>query len=191
MANPLDSKSAEEIKEALQKNDQALALSKIKEYLDNATNIPLNIAITGESGSGKSSFVNAFRGIDQRDERAAPTGCLETTKEVTKYIHPHYSNVALWDLPGIGTTKFPAVKYLEHVNFQKYDFFIIISDTRFTENDVMLAREIQRMDKKFYFIRSKIDNDLQAAKRSQRNFNADQTLDEIRNDCIQRKWSLY
>lgn len=191
MANPLDSRSTVEIKEALEKNDHVLAVSKIKEYLEREANTPLNIAITGESGSGKSSFVNAFRGVDHRDKRAAPTGCVETTTEVKEYIHPNYSNVALWDLPGIGTTNFPAAKYLEHVKFQKYDFFIIISDTRFRENDVMLAQEIQNMGKKFYFVRSKIDNDLLAAERSQRNFNAEKTLEEIRNDCIQRKWPLY
>lgn len=184
MANPLE-KSTAEIKDALQKNNQALAVAKIKEYLEKAANTPLNIGITGESGSGKSSFVNAFRGVDHRDKRAAPTGCVETTTVVTPYPHPNYPNVTLWDLPGIGTTKFPADKYLKHVGFEKFDFFIIISDTRFRENDVTLAQEIQKMEKKFYFVRSKIDNDLQAAQRSQRDFNQEKTLEQIRENCIQ------
>uniref|UniRef100_A0A3Q4GKY2 Interferon-inducible GTPase 5-like n=1 Tax=Neolamprologus brichardi TaxID=32507 RepID=A0A3Q4GKY2_NEOBR len=76
----------------------------------------------------------------------------------------------LWDLPGIGTTKFPAKKYLKHVKFEKFDFFIIISDTRFRENDVKLAKEIQRMKKKFYFVHSKIDNDIQAERRKRDHF---------------------
>ncbi|CAK6962112.1 interferon-inducible GTPase 5-like [Scomber scombrus] len=173
-----------EIKEALQNNDQSRAAENIQKYLDKEKNIPLNIAITGESGSGKSTFVNSFRGIDNRDERAAPTGVVETTMEVTPYPHPNYPNVTLWDLPGIGTTSFPADKYLKHFEFERFDFFIIISDTRFRENDVKLAQEIQKMEKKFYFVRSKIDNDVRSEKRSQREFNEERTLVQIRENCI-------
>ncbi|XP_051252173.1 interferon-inducible GTPase 5-like [Dicentrarchus labrax] len=68
-----------------------------------------------------------------------PTGSVETTMKVAPYPHPNYPNVTLWDLPGVGTTKFPADKYLEHVGFEKFDIFIIISDTRFRENDEKLA----------------------------------------------------
>ncbi|XP_035767875.1 uncharacterized protein LOC102786383 [Neolamprologus brichardi] len=157
------------VKEALLNNDTAAAAAKIKQHLKKQDNIPLNIAITGESGSGKSTFVNAFRGVSDDEEGAVPTGVKQTTSEVTAYPHPNYSNVTLWDLPGIGTTKFPADKYLELVKFEKFDFFIIISDTRFRENDVKLAQEIQKMKKKFYFVRSKIDNDIQAERRK-RNF---------------------
>ncbi|XP_067471355.1 interferon-inducible GTPase 5-like [Thunnus thynnus] len=185
MDNPFGHEPIEEIKEALQNNEHDVAVAKIQEYLDQQDKIPLHIGITGESGSGKSTFVNAFRGIDNKDERAAPTGCVETTSEATPYHHPNYPNVTLWDLPGIGTTKFPADKYLEHVEFEKFDFFIIISDTRFRENDVKLAQEIQKMRKKFYFVRSKIDHNLQDEERSQREFNAERTLAQIRKNCIQ------
>ncbi|XP_071393684.1 interferon-inducible GTPase 5-like [Centroberyx affinis] len=185
MENPNDHEPTEEITEALKNNDAASAAAKVQEYLEKQDNIPLNIAITGESGSGKSTFVNAFRGVDNKDERAAPTGCVETTMEVTAYPHPNYPNVTFWDLPGIGTTKFPADKYLEHVGFEKFDFFIIISADRFRENDVTLAQEIQKMKKKFYFVRSKIDHNLSDAERSQREFNAKETLELIRQNCVQ------
>uniref|UniRef100_A0A3P9C5V8 Immunity related GTPase cinema n=1 Tax=Maylandia zebra TaxID=106582 RepID=A0A3P9C5V8_9CICH len=169
---------------SLLNNDKSLAITKIKELLDKERNTPLNIAITGESGSGKSTFVNAFRGMDNREEGAALTGVVETTSEVTPYPHPNYPKVTLWDLPGIGTTKFPADKYLELVGFEKFDFFIIVSADRFRENDVKLAQEIQRMEKKFYFVRSKIDNDLRAERRK-RNFSEEETLRKMRENCIQ------
>ena len=165
-------------------NDFA-TVAKIWKHLKKQNNIQLNIGITGESGSGKSSFVNAFRGIDGRHESAAPTGCVETTTDIKPYSHPNYPNVTLWDLPGVGTTKFPAEKYLKLTGFETFDFFIIISDTRFRENDVKLMKEIQKMGKKFYFVRSKIDNDLRAEERSQRNFNRQKTLTKIRQNCIQ------
>uniref|UniRef100_H3C7G9 IRG-type G domain-containing protein n=1 Tax=Tetraodon nigroviridis TaxID=99883 RepID=H3C7G9_TETNG len=179
-----DSSDIVEIKEALRNNNQALAAAKIKELLDNPSNATLNIGITGESGSGKSSFVNAFRGVDHKDEKeAAPVGVVETTVDVKEYPHPDYPNVSLWDLPGIGTTKFPADEYLKLVGFEKFDFFIIISDTCFRKNDVKLAKEIQKMGKKFYFVRSKVDNDLLNAQRSQRDFDPEKTLSRIRDNC--------
>ncbi|CAL8376189.1 unnamed protein product [Arctogadus glacialis] len=156
--------------------------NKIK-YLEDINNISLNIAVTGESGVGKSTFLNAFRGIDNRDQRAAPTG-VETTKP-EPYPHPSHPNVTLWDLPGIGTTNFPADQYLEHSGFENVDFFIIVSADRFRENDAKLAQEIKNMDKKFYFVRSKIDNNLSNAKRGQREYDEEKTLQEIRDNCIQ------
>lgn len=185
MENPFDHEPIEEIKQAMLSEGPASAATKIQEYLEQQKNTPLNIGITGESGSGKSTFVNAFRGIDNKDEKAAPTGCVETTMEVTAYPHPNYPNVTLWDLPGIGTMNFPANEYLRRVGFEKFDFFIIISDIRFRENDVRLAKEIQRMGKKFYFVRSKIDSTLQNEERSQREFNAQSTLAQIRENCLQ------
>ncbi|KAL3968320.1 LIM homeobox protein 2/9 [Sarotherodon galilaeus] len=146
--------------------------------------IRLNIAVTGESCSGKSTFINAFRGISDEDEGAAPTDAIESSKDPMPYFHPDYPNATLWDLPGIDTLKYPADTYLKLVEFEKFDFFIIISDTHFTENEVKLAQEIQRMKKKFYFVQSKIDNDLRAEGRKI-NFSEEETLRKIRENCIQ------
>ncbi|XP_076026684.1 interferon-inducible GTPase 5-like [Genypterus blacodes] len=174
------------IREAMESSGPAAAAATIQAYLDDQRSIHLNIAVTGEAGSGKSTFVNAFRGVDNRDrERAARTGCRETTMDIQSYAHPHLDNVHLWDLPGIGTTKFPASQYLEYVQFSRFDFFIIVSSDRFRENDVKLAQAIQGMGKKFYFIRSKIDHNLEDEERSQWDFNAERTLAVIREDCIQ------
>ncbi|CAF91824.1 unnamed protein product, partial [Tetraodon nigroviridis] len=176
-----------EIKEALKNNNQALAAAKIKELLDNQSNIPLNIGITGETGSGKSSFVNAFRGVDHKDEKeAAPTEVVETTADVKEYPHPDYPNVSLWDLPGIGTTKFQADKYLKLVGFEKFDFFIIISDARFRENDVKLAKKIKGDGgKSSTSYAPRLTTTCLSAQRSKRDFDPEQTLSLIRENCKQ------
>nr|XP_024657199.1 interferon-inducible GTPase 5-like [Maylandia zebra] len=172
------------VKADLENTDFGAAAVTIQRRLKQR-NTPLNVAITGESGSGKSTFINAFRGIGDEDEGAAPTGVVETTSQVTPYPHPKYPSVILWDLPGIGTTRFPADEYLKLVGFEKFDFFIIISDSRFRENDVKLAQEIQRMKKKFYFVRSKVDKDIRAEKKTRREFNMERTLSTIRKNCTQ------
>uniref|UniRef100_A0A3P9B463 IRG-type G domain-containing protein n=1 Tax=Maylandia zebra TaxID=106582 RepID=A0A3P9B463_9CICH len=175
------------VKNDLMNNDTAAAVEKIQRYSKEPNNIPLKIAITGESKSGKSTFVSALRGIKSigdEDEGAAPTGVVETTSEVTQYPHPKYPNVTLWDLPGIGTTRFKATKYLKLVGFEKFDFFIIISADRFRENDVKLAKEIQKMKKKFYFVRTKIDNNIRDEERK-RDFSKEGTLRKIRDDSVQ------
>ncbi|XP_074548734.1 interferon-inducible GTPase 5-like [Halichoeres trimaculatus] len=173
-----------EIREALLNNDEASAAAVLQQYLHEQENIPLNIAVTGETGSGKSTFVNAIRGVGGDAEGAARTGVLETTMEVTPYPHPKFPNVIFWDLPGIGTTDFTAAKYLKLVEFERFDFFVIISD-RFRENDVKLAKEIQKKKKKFYFVHSKIDDNIRNERRSQREFSEERTLTQIRETCIQ------
>ncbi|CAJ1074110.1 interferon-inducible GTPase 5-like [Xyrichtys novacula] len=102
--------------------------------------------------------------------------------EVQAYQHPSFPSVTFWDLPGIGTMSYPADKYLKLVGFERFDFFIIISADRFKENDVKLAREIQRMGKKFYFVRSKIDNNIRDGERQK--LDAEKTLILIKENCI-------
>uniref|UniRef100_A0A8C6SJ18 IRG-type G domain-containing protein n=1 Tax=Neogobius melanostomus TaxID=47308 RepID=A0A8C6SJ18_9GOBI len=175
----------EEIKTALQKNDQPLAAEKAKMYLEKMNNILVNIAITGEGGAGKSTLVNALRGIRNKTEGAAPTGEVETTMEPTEYLHPEHPNIRIWDLPGVGTTNFTAAKYLKKVQFKKYDFFIIVSNDRFKENDAKLAKEIQKVKKKFYFVRSKIDNSIHSQKAENPNVQEEEVLNIIRNYCTE------
>ncbi|KAJ3581302.1 hypothetical protein NHX12_016796, partial [Muraenolepis orangiensis] len=181
----LESKAIEDINRALENDDTQAAASISQTYLRDLDSIPLNIAVTGESGSGKSSFVNAFRGIDNRDDRAAPTGVGETTMKPKAYPHPIYPKVTVWDLPGIGTTKFPAHQYLKHIGFEKFDFFIIVSSDRLRENDFKLAQEIMKMGKNFYFVRAKIDSNLLSAEKSQKEYDEEKTLQKIRENCIQ------
>ncbi|XP_052050322.1 uncharacterized protein LOC127693473 isoform X13 [Apodemus sylvaticus] len=160
------------------------ALSIITRALRNIDKAPLNIAVTGETGTGKSSFINALRGVRDEEEGAAPTGVVETTMKRTPYPHAKLPNVTIWDLPGIGTTNFPPQNYLMEMKFDEYDFFIIISATHFKEIEIHLAKAIEKMNTKFYFVRTKIDQDVSNEQRSKpRTFNRDSVLKKIREDC--------
>ncbi|XP_076008772.1 interferon-gamma-inducible GTPase 10-like [Genypterus blacodes] len=150
--------------------------------LDALDHVVLNIAITGESGVGKSTFINAIRGLIDGDSGSAKTGVTETTMSAVQYIHPSLPGVYFWDLPGIGTPRFKAKKYLKDVQLANFDFFIIMGSNRFKENDILLAKEIKKMRKNFYFVRSKIDQDIHAECRK-KNFNEDKMLSKIRVNC--------
>ncbi|XP_078511628.1 interferon-inducible GTPase 5-like [Lissotriton helveticus] len=173
-----------EVQAALEIGDLTEAASRLKKSLESLDNAKLDIAITGESGSGKSTFVNAIRGIEDEVDGAAQTGVVETTMDPSPYQYQNHSNVTIWDLPGIGTPKFKADAYLDRVNFSRYDFFILIASERFKENHILLALEIQKMGKKFYFVRSKVDSDLYACKRRRKStYNEERILNEIRDNC--------
>ncbi|XP_006039017.1 interferon-inducible GTPase 5-like [Alligator sinensis] len=155
----------EELKAALRKGNLEAVASKTREVLGNLDKVGLNIAVTGIAGSGKSSFVNAMHGLDDGDKDTASTGVTETTFKPACFPHSQNPNVIIWDLPGIGTPTLRADTYLQQMQFDRYDFFIIISCTRFTEYDIKLAREIQGLGKRFYFVRAKVDQDLDNERR--------------------------
>ncbi|XP_028633456.1 T-cell-specific guanine nucleotide triphosphate-binding protein 1-like [Grammomys surdaster] len=166
------------------KNKLQNAVSVIENALKSIESAPLNIAVTGETGTGKSTFINALRGVGQEEEGAAPNGVVETTMRRIAYPHAKLQKVTIWDLPGIGSTNFPPESYLTEMKFNEYDFFIIISSTRFKENDAQLAKAIEMMGMNFYFVRTKIDNDLGNEQMSKpKTFNKEKVLMKIRDDC--------
>ena len=120
----------------------------------------INLAVTGQAGMGKSSLINTLRCMLPKDERAAEVGTTETTMQVRSYPFPANDNVLLWDLPGVGTLKFPQETYVEKVGLTKYDAMIICSSVRFTTLDFWLAHKAQCAHIPLYFIRTKIDTDI-------------------------------
>jgi len=129
---------------------------------DEWKNIPLNVAVIGNSGVGKSSFINAIRRLtaDDRDRGAAEVGVKATTADIKCYAHPNNPLLKFWDLPGVGTKEFPKETYLAKIVVDRYDFFLLITATRFTENDTWLGKEIRERKKKYFFVRTKTGLDI-------------------------------
>ncbi|XP_052796511.1 interferon-inducible GTPase 1-like isoform X3 [Mya arenaria] len=139
---------------------------KINSQLNDWKNTEIRFAIIGESGSGKSSFINAMLGLSGDDPQAAKVGCNECTTVCEEFQHPQKKTLFFNDLPGVGTPNFPRESYLETVQFQRFHFFILITSCRFKENDLWLAKEILKNKKHFYFVRTKIDADIRSDKRA-------------------------
>ncbi|XP_072913672.1 interferon-inducible GTPase 1-like [Hemitrygon akajei] len=157
----------------------------IQQKLAEQDKIELNAAVAGETGAGKSTVINATRGLQNNDDGAAKVDVKEAIMKPTAYSHPNQFNVCYWDLPGIGSTKFPATTYPKKMKFERYDFFIIISACHFKENDAKLAKEIKQLRKNFYFVHTKIDQDLYSMrKRGSNKINEEEKLDDIRSKCV-------
>ncbi|XP_067844632.1 interferon-inducible GTPase 5-like [Heptranchias perlo] len=156
--------------------------SEIEEKVKEFNNVKLDIAVMGEAGVGKSSLINALRGLGVNDKRAAPTGCTETTMKPTPYPHPSLPNVTYWDLPGIGTVKQKAKKYLKQLDFSLYDTCIIVSDNCFSENDAILSEKAKKAGKPFYFVRSKIDQAI-LTESKKASYNQEQMFQDVREYC--------
>ncbi|XP_060113696.1 uncharacterized protein LOC132585837 [Heteronotia binoei] len=176
-------KDLAELKSCLEQKSFQNVLTDVDKELKLLENTTLHIGFTGNSGAGKSSLLNAFRNMTDYEKGAAETGVEQTTMKPESYPHPKFRGIILWDLPGIGTPEFEPKEYLEKVNFGTYDFFIIVAAERFTVNDAMLALEIQKRNKRFYFVRTKVDQAIDSEKRKP-NFDETRTLEEIRKYCL-------
>ena len=67
---------------------------------------------------------------------------------------------------------------------EKYHSFLIFTASRFTKNDLELAKKIREIKKTFFFIRTKIDESFRAEKRK-RSFNEEAMLEKIRRNCVE------
>jgi len=201
-------------------------------YLEEAANSgKIMLAITGASGVGKSSLVNAFRRLRDTDANAAATGVKETTMEPTmysfsasegifnqrfyrqlgdgedlnagvrvvlgqvpgqtegscaevlkvseekqtvqvrldeglvldvdvKHVVGTALDVVIWDLPGVGTPNFPQATYLRRMGIRYFDAVLLITSSRFTEAELMLAEELQKFEVPYFMVRNKVDIDI-------------------------------
>ncbi|XP_038183760.1 immunity-related GTPase family M protein 1-like isoform X2 [Arvicola amphibius] len=134
----------------------------IKQTVEKLSQTPVNITVTGNSGNGMSSFINALRIIGHEEDDSAPSGVVRTTQTRAKYSSSHFPNVILWDLPGLGATAQTIDNYREEMEFSMYDLFIIIASEQFSSSHVNLAKVIQGMGKRFYIVWTKLDRDLRS-----------------------------
>ncbi|CAF4233673.1 unnamed protein product [Rotaria socialis] len=125
----------------------------------------VSIALVGQSGSGKSTLINRFRSLLPDDEGAADVagGIRECTTGIDEYPMKG-TNVIYYDLPGVGTRRFPfhdepsQLAYTKTFELAIYDYFIIVVRGRFTEDDWNLARYIsERLKRSYSFVLTHVD----------------------------------
>ncbi|KAG2081037.1 interferon-inducible GTPase-domain-containing protein [Suillus discolor] len=117
-----------------------------------------HIAIAGVAGGGKSSLINAFRGLRNKGIGAAATGVTETTLVMARYPHPNAEYpLVLYDFPGAGTLKIPDWQYFNDQGLYVFDSIIVLFDNRFTMTDIAILTNCRRFKIPTYIVRSKAD----------------------------------
>ena len=90
----------------------------------------LHFAVCGSSGSGKSSLVNAFRGLKNGSPQAAPTGVVETTMAITRCPDLRtglpFKRLVWFDCPGAGTLEIPGWQYFNQQGLFIFDIIILV-----------------------------------------------------------------
>ncbi|XP_075848628.1 immunity-related GTPase family M protein 3-like isoform X2 [Microtus pennsylvanicus] len=148
------------IGEAVKEGNLLKLIFVVNDIMKSMSRHPIRIAVTGDSGNGMSSFINALREIGHEEEDSAPTGVVRTTQKPALYSSSKFPNVDLWDLPGTGVTSLSMENYLEEMDFSKCDLIIIIASEQFSSNHVKLAKAMQSMRRRFYVVWTKLDRDL-------------------------------
>ncbi|KAK0448583.1 interferon-inducible GTPase-domain-containing protein [Armillaria borealis] len=149
-----------------------------------------HLAITGISGTGKSSLINAFRGIWDDDEGAATTNIVESTSVVTPYPDPDPANPFIWfDVPGSGTLACSDWTYFNDQGLFIFDAIIILFGDRFTATDIAILQNCERYNITTYIVRSKSDVHVEnLAKKKRRRAGARSNpasiLDEARKEYL-------
>ncbi|KZT69882.1 P-loop containing nucleoside triphosphate hydrolase protein [Daedalea quercina L-15889] len=133
-------------------NEQFLEAKRRLQYQEGYA----HVAVTGVAGSGKSSLINALRGLSNGAPGAAPTGIMETTKAITRYPDPGSGKRVVWyDVPGAGTLTVPDWVYFTDQGLYVLDCILVLIDARFTATDVAILRNCARFRIPAYIVRSK------------------------------------
>jgi GTP-binding protein EngB required for normal cell division len=176
----------------------------VRSRLDAWKSVIIKIAVCGNSGAGKSTLINALRDMGDDESGAAPVGATQCTLEPTPYEDKTNKNLVFWDMPSVGTPQFPReamegrppikITYLDRIKADEYDVFIIVTKDRFTDNDLWLAEELHRRNKRFYFVRTHlqalIDN-LNRGFRGRQRVNEDGVTARIRLEIKENLKDLY
>ncbi|KAI5995044.1 interferon-inducible GTPase-domain-containing protein [Pisolithus albus] len=117
-----------------------------------------HFAVAGVSGTGKSTLINALRGLRNNERGAAGVGVVETTLTIGRYPDPNSDNPFVWyDIPGAGTLSQPDWLYFNNQGLFVFDCIIVLFDNRFTETDAAILANCNRFQIPTYIVRSKAD----------------------------------
>lgn len=147
----------------------------------------LNWAVIGRVGVGKSSLINAIRGLGPRESGAAEVGVVHTTRVPRPYnfvgdVAALTKNMArLWDLPGAGTTDWPYGSYVKDCGLRHFDGVLFVTADSFTEPELEIMCQLVRFRVPYYMVRNKVDQDVKNNYEDHGASAAD-TLHEIREE---------
>mmetsp|Transcript_1281 Transcript_1281/g.3652 ORF Transcript_1281/g.3652 Transcript_1281/m.3652 type:complete len:234 (-) Transcript_1281:57-758(-) len=144
----------------------------------------INVAVTGKSGSGKSSLINTLLGVSPGAPGAAAVGVCETTMKPTAYTVPHLPNFKLWDIPGADTQEFASETYITSMGLTHFDMIVIIVQSPYTGTEQTITLKLQSCGIPHFVVRSKVDLDIDN-NLDDHDIPEHETLASIREDMLQ------
>ncbi len=124
---------------------------RLRRELEKLDEVKVRVALFGQPGAGKSSLINALIGR----EVALAGERTDTTTEAQRF---HHDGVEYTDLPGFGTTRFPADTYWERFQISDHDLLLCVKDGKLTrEDDKLFFEEIWKRGKVCIFVHNKLD----------------------------------
>ncbi|MBM7600955.1 small GTP-binding protein [Virgibacillus halotolerans] len=135
-------------------NTNTNSIDDIINELEKESKIEIKIALFGQPGAGKSSLINALVGKNVVDVSTE----TDTTKSEGEVPWGEDNSNILTDLPGYGTSKFPAGEYWDRFNLDEYDLFICVFSGKFHQADDQLFHKIIEKKKPCFFVSNKSDS---------------------------------
>jgi chemotaxis protein histidine kinase CheA len=145
-----------------------------------------HFAVAGVAGGGKSSLINAFRGLRNKDYGSAATGVTETTMAMARYANSEADPYVWYDIPGAGTLKIPDWQYFNMQGLYVFDCIIVLFDNRFTMTDIAILTNCRRFNIPTYIVRSKADQHIRNLMRDMGYDSDDDEDDEDRKKKLYR-----
>lgn len=145
----------------------------------------VHLAITGVSGSGKSSLINAIRGLANNDQSegaitVAPTGVTKTTRVIGRYpmsdVQPE-SRIVLYDVPDPDMSDIRDSDYFISHSLYIFDAIVVLFDDHLTQTDIAVLENCEVQDITYYVVRSKSDMHIENAVRNMRGFPSNDEYD--------------
>jgi len=151
-------------------------IQQVRTKLQMDTENTANIAVCGNSGTGKSTFINCVRGLPDvemndnfvyKEDGSAPVGIMETTRKTMPYRWPQNQmpHLTLWDLPAVGKMSNPDRRYFEEIGLYAFDCILLLRAGRFTEFDVAICQQALKYKIPIVLVLSKGDQDVSSSQK--------------------------
>lgn len=92
----------------------------------------------------------------------------------------------LWDLPGAGTPGCPQDGYAARMGLAHFDLVVIVTASRFTETELLLATELRRQGVPFCLVRNKVDLDTEAELESLEDGAEEELRERVEKETLDR-----
>lgn len=133
--------------------------------MNNENNSEINIAVIGKTGTGKSSFINAFRNLENNDKDAAkagsaanPTPCrIDPYRKEEKQM-----KINLFDFNGFSDSNDTKLEIQlnerkKSFNIKEFDAVFFVSKEKFSKEELEIAKENENKNVLLFFIYNQVD----------------------------------